>query len=448
MVFLGQGIVSRPGVITAIATALLLGSCASDPRLQIGPDAVVTADGLHQVENVPFGSLFMRPDYAFGSYDQFVLGETHVTFEPGAPMLSFEDTEDLKARFNRIAREVISESGREEVAAPGPCVAEINLALVDLDVVNHRASGGAGTSVVSSFGAVTLVLEIRDGQTSEPLLRYGRRRPLVGGVDLGADPSRVTVLETAFERFALDFNKDFTRSLPQVPPAARTLTCAQRAGLEPFTPDLDAAAEIEQALGLTPDPESGRRIYETCAGCHQTSGAGEGDGSVPQIAGQHREVVIKQLADIRAGNRDNPTMYPFAYADQIGGAQAIADVAAYIGTLPIRTDTGKGPGDDLGRGETVYAEHCAACHGPAGEGSAERAIPLIQAQHFRYLVRQFQRIKDGQRRNADPGMVAQIQVLSGEETQAVLDYVSRLAPADVSSRKATTASGGSVTAID
>ena len=36
------------------------------------------------------------------------------------------------------------------------------------------------------------------------------------------------------------------------------------------------------------------------------------DGTFPQLAGQHTTVLIKQMADIRAGERDNPTMYPFA----------------------------------------------------------------------------------------------------------------------------------------
>ena len=57
---------------------------------------------------------------------------------------------------------------------------------------------------------------------------------------------------------------------------------------------------------------------------------GAEDGVFPQIAGQHRSVIIKQLADIRAGNRDNPMMYPIAKEAVLGGPQAISDVAAYI----------------------------------------------------------------------------------------------------------------------
>jgi cytochrome c553 len=141
-------------------------------------------------------------------------------------------------------------------------------------------------------------------------------------------------------------------------------------------------------------------------------------------------VVIKQLADIRAGNRDNPMMFPFAYPARIGGAQAIADVAGYIGTLPVGGETGTGAGDGLALGESVFARDCAHCHGARGEGDGSRYIPRIQSQHYAYLQRQFEWIRDGRRRNADPEMTAQIVGLSEAETSAVLDFVSRLGPSD------------------
>jgi len=47
-------------------------------------------------------------------------------------------------------------------------------------------------------------------------------------------------------------------------------------------------------------------------------------------------------------------------------------------------------------------------------------------------VRQYEWIKDGKRRNANPEMVEQIQNFTDEDTAAVLDYVSRIvAPADM-----------------
>ena len=161
-----------------------------------------------------------------------------------------------------------------------------------------------------------------------------------------------------------------------------------------------ANQEYEKALTLTPDVANGLAIYRECAACHKPEGWGSTTGSVPQIAGQHSKVVIKQLADFRAGNRDSVLMVPYATVESIGGTQAVADVAKYISTLEISVENGKGPGTDLDLGESLYREHCVACHGENGEGSNDGLAPRIQAQHYKYLTRQFQSIRDGKRRNA------------------------------------------------
>ena len=189
-----------------------------------------------------------------------------------------------------------------------------------------------------------------------------------------------------------------------------------------------ATREVEKALPLTADIEDGLEIYRSCAACHTPEGWGLSSGVVPQLAGQHRTVIIKQLADIRAGNRDNRVMVPYSSAEAIGGAQAISNVAGYIGTLEISVENGKGPGKDLELGGRLYAQHCASCHGARGEGSDQAAIPRIQAQHFDYLVTQFEWIRDGKRRNANPEMVEQIKNFEPKEVQAILDFVSRLEP--------------------
>jgi len=102
------------------------------------------------------------------------------------------------------------------------------------------------------------------------------------------------------------------------------------------------AAEALEALKLKGDPEEGKEVYTVCAACHFATGWGDSLGVFPQLAGQHTNVLVKQIADIRAGNRDNPTMYPFAM--QIEGAQDIRDVCSYIQTLKMNPDTRTGPG--------------------------------------------------------------------------------------------------------
>jgi cytochrome c553 len=188
-----------------------------------------------------------------------------------------------------------------------------------------------------------------------------------------------------------------------------------------------AAAELEEAIHLQPDLAKGREAYLLCAVCHQPEGWGTPDGEYPQIAGQHTSVIIKQLADIRARNRDNPTMFPFTLLDHLT-PQQIADVSAYISRFPMNPENGVGPGDDLAHGKRLYETYCVECHGERGEGIAGRHMPLIQGQHYKYLVRQFEWIRDGKRRNADPEMVEQIQALTPRDVAAVMDYTSRLQP--------------------
>ena len=188
-----------------------------------------------------------------------------------------------------------------------------------------------------------------------------------------------------------------------------------------------AAAELEKAIHLKTDLENGKKVYLLCAVCHQPEGWGTVNGDYPQIAGQHTSVSIKQLADIRARNRDNPTMFPFTLLDNLT-LQEIADASAYAAQLPMNPENGTGPGDDLVHGQQLYENNCAHCHGENGEGVAEEHMPLIQGQQYRYLVRQFEWIRDGKRRNANPEMVEQIKNFTARDVSAVLDYTSRLRP--------------------
>jgi cytochrome c553 len=193
---------------------------------------------------------------------------------------------------------------------------------------------------------------------------------------------------------------------------------------------LDEGTERESALELTPDLENGLSVYEVCSGCHLPEGWGLPDGTFPQLAGQHRTVLIKQMADIRAGNRDNPTMYPFTLPRAIGDAQALADVVAYMEKLPMNPNHGKGPWEpgtpEFEQGRVLYEENCTRCHGAQGEGDAELFYPLIQGQHYEYMLRQLEWIRDGKRRNANPDMVEQVNRFTDKDMQLVNNYASHI----------------------
>lgn len=190
------------------------------------------------------------------------------------------------------------------------------------------------------------------------------------------------------------------------------------------------AGELDKAITLEPDMENGLDVYVVCSACHMPEGWGVEEGTFPQLAGQHRSVVIKQLADIRAQNRDNPTMYPFSLPESIGDEQAVADVAAYIERLKMNPDNGKGEWaegtSEFEKGKKLFVTNCAKCHGENGEGDAKKIYPKIQGQHYNYMVRQIEWILEGKRRNVNPDMVKVIKVLSKEEVAQVINYISRI----------------------
>jgi cytochrome c553 len=171
------------------------------------------------------------------------------------------------------------------------------------------------------------------------------------------------------------------------------------------------------------DPTHGREIYRACISCHLPEGWGMREGSYPQIAGQRYPVLLKQLLDMRTNARENSDMHALLSEND---TQALADVAAYITRLPMTPNNGVGPGDDLIHGKQIYQYHCAHCHGEHGEGT--HLYPLLQDQHYAYLLRQVEAMRDESRRPTHPEMNAHLAQLNERDIMAVLDYISRLRP--------------------
>ena len=191
--------------------------------------------------------------------------------------------------------------------------------------------------------------------------------------------------------------------------------------------------DMKKALSLKPNLENGLEVYEVCVACHLDNGWGRPDGTFPQIAGQHRSVLTRQLADLLVGKCHpfSVMCYYFMPLSRriIWEPQALADVTGYIAQKLLRDpNNGVGSGDDLAYGKKLYKENCVKCHCKNGEGNAENFYPRIHGQHYKYMLRQFEWIRDGKRRNANPEMVRQIKNFTERDMKAVLDYASRLKP--------------------
>lgn len=125
----------------------------------------------------------------------------------------------------------------------------------------------------------------------------------------------------------------------------------------------------------------GRAVFnENCAACHGLGGSGR-PGGFPTLAdddwiwgGTLDDIAQTVRHGIRNADPDSrQSVMPNFGTDSILTAPQIADVAEFVLSLSKRsTDTAA-----AGRGKTVFADNCAACHGDNGQGKPELGAPNL-----------------------------------------------------------------------
>lgn len=146
---------------------------------------------------------------------------------------------------------------------------------------------------------------------------------------------------------------------------------------------------------------------------------------MPRIAGQHFSVLVRQIVDYRHDTRWDIRMEHFTGRNLLGDAQAIADVAEYTSRLTREQPRNVGSGELVKHGASVYAQRCAQCHGPHGEGEDAGAIPRLAGQHYPYLLRQMHDAVDGRRPNFSPEHIRLLGRLERDDLIGVADFLSR-----------------------
>ena len=191
-----------------------------------------------------------------------------------------------------------------------------------------------------------------------------------------------------------------------------------------------AMAEAERALALAEGGDAGRGklAFGVCSACHLPTGLGKRDGSTPKLAGQHGTVLIRQITDIRGEIRKVPTMHGFVM--ELREPRDIADVAAYIESLCIPPGNGRYGLNDgealVAEGRRLYAEDCASCHQDKGQGDRAKGYSVLAGQHYRYLLRQMEDIRDGYRTTGDPDKVKTFKKYRLEKLQSIAAYLASL----------------------
>jgi cytochrome c553 len=187
-----------------------------------------------------------------------------------------------------------------------------------------------------------------------------------------------------------------------------------------------ASREFQEAIAKRPDESRGREIFARCSGCHGPTANGTSDGDIPRIAGQHFQVLVRQLIHFRYGMRWNDRMEDVAMNLHIlENAQDIADVAAFASHLDRSGPRGVGDGKELQRGAAIYAGRCAACHGTGGRGDDRAWVPRLDGQHAAYLERQMRDAATGRRPPMSRPHRKLFEHMQPEDIRGLSDYLAR-----------------------
>jgi hypothetical protein len=178
---------------TSLIFAVVLVACTTvPPTIQTGPDAELSFDGLHKVDNSQADVAWARPDFDISGYTKIWLvgagieyrqvkdrGRSTMARSQGGPY--FID-DKARAQFEELVGKVFKEEFEkiekyELVDEPGPDVLMIRGGLLDVtSYVPPDPVGGRSVVYLSSVGEATLVLELRDSETGTILARSVDRR--------------------------------------------------------------------------------------------------------------------------------------------------------------------------------------------------------------------------------------------------------------------------------
>lgn len=200
--------------LLVLAVATISVACTTTPAtIQTGPDAEVSFDGLHKVDNSQADFAWAKPDFDISNYTKIMLVGAGVEYVPtknrgrssmerqmagGGPY--FID-ENVRIQFEALVAETFLQEMRkieryELVTEAGPDVLMIRGSL--LDVVSYVPAGdfsrtaGRSAIFISAVGEATLVLELRDSETTAILARSVDRRAAQSAGRTMFESNRVT----------------------------------------------------------------------------------------------------------------------------------------------------------------------------------------------------------------------------------------------------------------
>jgi cytochrome c553 len=158
-----------------------------------------------------------------------------------------------------------------------------------------------------------------------------------------------------------------------------------------------------------------------CSGCHGEQGVPM-DKTIPNIWGQRREYILKELWDFKTGHRKNEQMSAVVDALTRSDMEALATFFSQkkwpnLGQPAASDDVKKKAYDVIGR------LNCEGCHQDHFQGDYVR--PALRGQQEEYLLKTMTDFHNGDRANFKP-MEALMKSLNDDELKPVASYLAGL----------------------
>ncbi len=174
------------------------------------------------------------------------------------------------------------------------------------------------------------------------------------------------------------------------------------------------------------DVEAGRSKAAVCNHCHKDNN----DSSIPKIAGQHENYLVKQMLAYRDGQRKDEIME--TVIGRLKHQDDIYDLAAYYASLPKVLDINlAGQKNPLGHKVFENKIRCYQCHGANGDGNplAKPIIPSIAGQNKDYIVKRLMEFQSQNARHSQSSPMSEIaKQLDIVDIFSVSEYVSGMQP--------------------
>jgi cytochrome c553 len=184
---------------------------------------------------------------------------------------------------------------------------------------------------------------------------------------------------------------------------------------------------LEQTMARTASSDAIGRgaslALQQCTMCHGAQGVSAAD--TPNLAGQYPEVIVKQMADYKNGDRSSAIMQ--ALAANLSD-QDRADIAAYYASLPKIRKTPLPYNDDVPPlvrvGDPLRnIAPCASCHGGIDR---KFGTPWLEGMPKQYLLDQLKAFASGARRNDSHAQMRNMtRQMTSKEIEHVAEFYAR-----------------------